>query len=210
VLDQGALNSCVAHALAYAAKAVRPEAPLLSRLFVYWAARSFHNESDRDEGTFLRAAFRVLAKLGFCPEELWPYATASVNTKPPWAAFKAAIDQRAEARYYRISRRLPGDVVADVRCAIAAGHPVVFGCDVARDFVSGRESTLHLGWRASEIAGGHAMALLAYDEDWFYGPNSWGPHWGESGWFRASPDFIGAAARDVWALVYTPHFSEAP
>ena len=199
VMDQGAMQSCVAHAISYAARALG-FASNLSRLFVYWNARHYHGETRSDAGTFLRTAIKSLASLGFCPEDVWPYSPALVLERPPLAAYQRAYRCRRAFAYRRIEET--GSARCDaIRRALASHRSVVFGTRVPKKFVGGDEY-LVTPPSVDEIGGGHALTLLAYDGNTFIGPNSWGPTWGRrQGWFVVTAPYLEwVGTRDLWTL----------
>jgi len=114
VLDQGQAGMCVANGGMQAiriahvnellkltgdlAKA-KTESILGSRLWGYWFARAIEHETAEDSGCQIRDFFAAVLKLGFPPEELWPYSDseapgAQMFRFPSTAAFRAAYDQR--------------------------------------------------------------------------------------------------------------------
>lgn len=213
ILDQGETSSCVAHAIAYAVRTCHaaggvaaPE--LLSRLFAYWTARARTGDQDLDEGTYIREAFKALAKLGFCPENDWPFDTEQVNVQPSREAFRQANDQKMPGfAYYRIGETGAARVTA-VKHAIASGHPVVFGAIVTTAFTEDERGHV---WGPpafdAEIAGGHAMCLLEYTGDVFSGPQSWGRRAHGDGWFELTAGYLGSShCSDFWAVVAPPVF----
>lgn len=216
VLDQGGLSSCVAHAVLQAIRAshVRQgiDQPTLgSRLMLYYLARAQLGETEADEGTFIRLAFQSLNKFGFCPETLWPYADRgdAWRTKPGLDAFRAAYDQRAASpvpnAYYRIYETGPARVAA-VKLAIAAGHLVVFGCDVSDQFCAGTFGAGQFDPTVGNIVGKHAQAAHSYDVNGPEVVNSWGEAWHGDGHYRATWGAV-EAWEDCWIVDAAPYYS---
>lgn len=225
ILDQGNIQSCVANAIAYAVhvgqKKNDVEDPeMLSRLFVYYVSRNYlgPQAAMTDSGSMLRLGMKVLNKLGFCPEAVWPYDESRVTTRPPWLAFTAAADQALNLfvegakpiGYYSIARE---DRVAEVKRAVALGYPVVFGTGVSSEFADD-PGTKVLGIPpANDVQGGHAMCILEYETlpsglVVFRGPNSYGSSWGDEGWFAFTADVIAwEGSRDFWATKLAPCYS---
>jgi C1A family cysteine protease len=221
VLNQGSLGSCVAQAGFQAIRmrqllqgAAAP--PLGSRLFGYWFARAVNHMTKVDSGTHIRSFFEVLNTFGFPAEAFWPYVDADTGAdtdpfrmRPPTAAIHAAYDFRSPTVYRRVAAGR--DAPNAVRRAIAAGFPVVFGCDVGRDFVKGNvEDWGHPIYPPlmDDVMGGHAMTIVGYDDSkgvrgGFDVLNSWGRKWGLDGrcWFSA--DYV-AEARDIWVVERAP------
>lgn len=213
VLDQGPLNSCTMNAVAQAVRVVQcvpgtPVPPLLSRLFGYYNARAYTHDTDNDLGTTLRQTMKGLAKFGFCPEASWGYVTEQWATRPPWGAYKAAVDQRLLRGFYSIDS-FGDQKVLDVKRAIASGYSLVFGTDVTRDFVDDMSPPVSGFWDTpaddAVIAGGHAMCGVEYDEQGLVGPGSWGTVWGDKGWFRLTWDYVKwSRTRDLWVIEAAP------
>src|SRR2546430_400903 len=79
VLNQGQLGSCTANAIANAhrfdqIKLGRKDHFLPSRLFIYYNERAMEGTIDSDAGAMIRDGIKSIAKLGACPETLWPYS----------------------------------------------------------------------------------------------------------------------------------------
>jgi C1A family cysteine protease len=74
--------------------------------------------------------------------------------------------------------------VADRKNVLATKGPMVAGMAVYQDFFSYRSGVYrHV---SGALAGYHAISVVGYDDTqkcWMC-KNSWGPNWGESGWFR--------------------------
>src|SRR5207253_2636557 len=115
-LDTG---TCVANAAVDAFEIIYgldfPDAavvPQLSRLFAYWIARVFTNDTDKDDGTTIRIMLRQLAAVGICLESTWPFRPHELVTvkgmpveriyaSPTLTAFEEA-DSNKISSYYRI------------------------------------------------------------------------------------------------------------
>lgn len=221
-LDQLALSSCVANAIADATRAVQVrlgadpgKTPLLSRLALYWLARAETGEQDMDAGSFIHLAFEALNTFGFAPEPVWPYTDADEKwkRKPPLLALEAAFDQRDDKRPdvdYRRILTTGGALVDDIKRSLGAGMPVVFGEDVTRAFVNadlGASGIAQPPGPADEIAGGHAMLLGGHTPAYAWARTSWGDGVFEHGWFRISWDYL-ELSEDTWLVASAPLYSE--
>lgn len=74
--------------------------------------------------------------------------------------------------------------VADRKNILAAKGPMVAGMAVYSDFYSYRSGVYR--HTSGNLVGYHAVSVVGYDDNqrcWIC-KNSWGPGWGESGWFR--------------------------
>lgn len=216
VLDQGALGSCTAHAVAQALRISQirqgsdVDIELASRLWIYYLARATTGETMLDAGTYLRACFDVIRKLGFPPESAWPYddstsgKRAPFRTMPSTSAFRLAHDQMRPTTYRRITST-GGERLETIRRALAAGFAVTFGTDVDDAFVEGRHGFVSpVGSMLRHSVGGHAMLVVGYNDDGsFEVCNSWGSAWGRDGFFDASPELIEEAS-DLWTVERAP------
>lgn len=180
VLDQGPTQGCVGYSWA-AALSIEMRSDGWETVFepsplaIYYWARAFSGLQTVDGGSFLRDAPRALERFGFPAEAAWPSVHRKVQVAPGIDAFRSAADRRRLGGYYRIAR---GDTGA-VRLAIAAGRPVVFGLQVGRSFLDGRERIVDRD--EGDAKGGHAMVAVGYDSDRFRILSSWGTAWRDQG-----------------------------
>jgi len=199
VLNQGATQSCVAHAWVQALRVGdhldgRPSTEVASRLFVYFNARAMHDAEHQDAGTYLRTCAQGVVRFGRPAEHLWPFDTRHVNDHPSWKSYRAAYDWRGPRGYYRIAS---GDLNS-IRVAVAAGKPVAFGMDVDLAFLA--DAGPHVIGPAEDApVGGHAMCVVGYDGGEFEVVNSWGTAWRDQGFARLTAARM-ATATDLWAV----------
>lgn len=206
VSNQLSLSSCVANATCDALEillGLEHSVIQLSRLFIYWNARVYNNDTDKDEGTFIANAFDSLQLLGVCPESDWPYDTRMVYTQPNISCYKTANDNQITS-YYRIDS-YGNERLDDIEAAIRADHPVVFATAVNQSFINyggggGGGGTV---WDApATSAGNHAMIVTGVKRDpglQFYIRNSWGTGWGDNGHCWMSADYLMSSKTfDIW------------
>lgn len=180
--------------------------PLLSRRMLYRLTRNADNLGDADEGAYIRSCFSVLNKIGFCPEEIWPY-DKPVNANPNLRALRAAYDQKAPTSYKRIFET--GSTRVDVvKRALAARHLVTFGTQIAKTF-----GTTPFGIPldppvGQPWAGGHCMTAVDHAGDAFRIVNSWGETWGNAGFILFSADYIKwSETNDLWIVEKAARYS---
>lgn len=193
ISDQGNLGSCVGNgsmdALEILMGLENPSSVVqLSRLHAYYLGRLYTRETNKDEGTHIRAVFYMINKRGVCPESLWPYdddkssGNSPVFHAPPLDALMTA-DSNKITSYYRIDAE--GQERLDViELSVRANHPVVFGTVVGSQFMNCRSDAV-LG-RPQDSKGRHCIictgvrrAVTGRRE--FLIRNSWSERWGDKG-----------------------------
>jgi C1A family cysteine protease len=206
VLDQGALGSCTANAIASAhlfdqmkERAPSPFAP--SRLFIYYNERVIEDTVLQDSGAMLRDGIKSIAKQGVCAETLWPYAIAKFAQTPTAACFTAALDHQAIA-YQRLLQS-----VTQMKGCLASGYPFVFGFTVYESFESvavAKTGVVPLPRPEEGVVGGHAVLAVGFDDakQRFIVMNSWGAGWGDRGFFTIPYTYLSDAdlAADFWTV----------
>jgi C1A family cysteine protease len=164
-----------------------------SRLYLYYWTRNFEARLD-ESGAYLPSLFEVLQNKGVCLESTWPYDTAKQNVQPPLNA-----DEEAQQIKVIDFQRLTSDTlnkweigiettINNIKHAVASGRPVILGFKVTADFEKLRDNK---DWRThkwdinAESRGGHAVVIIGYDDacQRFLIQNSWGPAWGDGGFF---------------------------
>jgi C1A family cysteine protease len=224
VKDQGNIGSCLAHACATMydvimdrnsqGNAGRDFDP--SRLYLYYWFRNFEARLD-GAGGYLKDAFEVLENKGVCPESEWPYIVTKENDQPPVSCDKSA--QRWKIGEYQdlmpspvAQRRLAIEQsINNVKHAVASGRPVVLGLIVSKSFVALRENK---DWRThsydpkTDGLGGHATTCIGYDDaaQRFLVQNSWGPNWGDGGFFGVPYSMFGdwMAVQSAYTVIQYP------
>lgn len=210
VQDQGQLGSCTANAIGaavYHALAAAGRDPFLpSRLAVYYGERLIEGTIREDAGAEIRDGFKVLAREGAAPEELWPYDDGPVRfaRRPPRRYYDRANNHQAVV-YRRVAQ-----TDAEMRAALAAGLPIVAGFTVYSSFETdavARTGAVPMPQLSDAALGGHAVLVVGYDDAagrWTV-RNSWGEGWGSSGYFTMPYAYLTnpQLAGDFWVLEAT-------
>ena len=205
VYDQGALGSCTANALAGAFEFDLGKQRLAdfvpSRLFIYYNERVIESTVGSDSGAQLRDGVKSLAKQGVCTESEWPYDIPKFADKPAATLYQKALANRIVS-YQRVTQ-----TVAQLRGCLAAGYPFVVGFTVYQSFESqqvAETGVVPMPVAGEEILGGHAVAVVGYDEasQRFRARNSWGAGWGQAGYFTIPYAYLADSglAADCWTL----------
>ena len=177
ILDQKSEGACTGFGLAAVINYLNHQRGIkrnISARMLYEMARK-HDEWPGEEysGSSCRGAIKGFANMGVCRDTYWPYT----EHKPGRLSVKAAKDARSNTlgAYYRLSRR-----ISDFHGAINEAGIVFCSANV------------HAGWRSSAIkngviphkkisTGGHAFAIVGYNQKGFWVQNSWDKHWGRNG-----------------------------
>ncbi len=199
VQDQGTYNNCVGWAVAYGARTIiearrrqvtRPDlvnALAFSPGFTY---RLAVGSQGCGQGSSIMVALKSLTEIGAIP-----YSQAKDpcpgRLNPAW---------RNQASQFRMGgyqvlfyANHPAYEKTDaIRQAIAEGQPVIMGMNCPPSFENADGVALWVPTEnpARTVAFGHAMCIVAYDNEKYGGAfqvmNSWGTSWGQNGfiWIR--------------------------
>ena len=221
VYDQGQLGSCTGNAIACAIqfdrikqKLAKAQSLTPSRLFIYWNERNVEHSVPIDGGAQIRDGIKIVNKLGVCPEPDWTYddtpadpktnlwaSNAKPAQRPPTACFATALNYQSVA-YQRVDRSL-----SQMKGCLASGYPFVFGFTVYESFESAtvaKTGVLLMPLPNEQSVGGHAVLAVGYDDakQTFTVRNSWGPTWGQKGYFTIPYAYLLDAnlADDFWTI----------
>ena len=199
VLDQGAEGACTGFGLATVAnylllrrRVIPDPVPVSPRMLSELARRYDEWPGEDYTGSSARGAMKGWHKHGVSSEKEWPYRLEETDIRGLTDARTADARQRPLGAYFRVNHR---DLVA-MHAAIA---------EVGVLYAT---ATVHGGWDAvgtdgriaqsEALLGGHAFALVAYDDDGFWLQNSWGRDWGMGGLAHLSYDDWLENGTDVW------------
>lgn len=170
----------------------------LARLYDEWPGQDY-------EGSSCRGALKGWHKHGVCSASLWPYPLDAsgqgifARPEPGW-------DEDATTRtlgvYYRINKKS----VVDMQAAIYEIGAIYVSADVhdgwtvpATAMPANHAALPRIPGNAQKI-GGHAFALVGYNERGFVVQNSWGTGWGASGFAILSYEDWITNGTDAWAV----------
>ena len=186
ILDQGQEGACTGYGLATVAhyllraRAIIPDKKAVSPWMFYTMARRYDEwAGETYEGSSCRGAMKGWHKHGVCSVNLWQHDPHS----PDYSLTSKRTDdaeKRPLGAYFRVNHK---DLVA-MHAAIS---------EVGVLYAS---ASVHSGWGKvksdgiipfeDRMEGGHAFAIVAYDEKGFWIQNSWGKGWGLDGFCRIS------------------------
>lgn len=203
VVDQGNLGSCTANAIASGLREYweieSGKLIPLSRLWLYWEERFLEGTVNEDAGAYIRDGMKVLQKKGCAPEAEWPYDITKFAQQPP------ALTDTTQFRiseYHRVTN------LALLKTALAEGYPVVIGIQVFESFESdevAQTGIVPLPAPSEQLLGGHAVLAAGYKDDlhqkgqgMLICRNSWGPGWGDKGYFYLPYSYFSKYVSDMW------------
>lgn len=193
VLDQGSEGACTGFGLATVVNYLlrtrdhaREEAQVSPHLLYHLARRYDEWPGEDYSGSSARGAMKGWHKHGVCSTEIF-----TGEGKIDGSVIEDCA-KRPLGAYYRVNHR---DIVAMHSAITEVG--ILYAT-----------AQVHSGWEKvskagkipfeSQLLGGHAFVIVAYDQDGFWLQNSWGENWGKEGFAHISYDDWLANGTDVW------------
>jgi len=182
VKSQGAVGSCVAHALAYCREIVEErqtrEYVKLSPGFIYGGRGP---EDYQGYGMMPRQALKQLLDLGVCDYESFPENVEWPQIKNIFDNKKSALLEKAYP--HRITAYAILGSVDDIKTALLELGPVPVMISVYQSFYQVNKTNPRVPYPASDdqFHGYHEMTIVGWrGNDWIV-LNSWGGDWGDNG-----------------------------
>jgi C1A family cysteine protease len=205
VMDQLALGSCTANAIAAALEFDQKKQNLAdirpSRLFIYYNERSMEGTVSSDSGAMIRDGVKSVNRQGACPESMWAYDLSQFTVKPPVSCYQNALTHRTIA-YQKVARSL-----IQMKTCLVSGYPFIFGFTVYESFESNQVAStgvVPMPAHNEQVLGGHAVLCVGFDDNLqrFYVQNSWGTDWGMSGFFTMPYAYLlkSNLSSDFWTI----------
>ncbi len=200
ILDQGVEGACsgfglatVVHYLMRTREVTRDDTPVSMRMLYEMAKRYDEWPGEAYSGSSARGAMKGWHKHGVCSESFWKYKAGTTDRV---LSFRRAEDARKRplGAYFRVNHK---DLVAmhsaitEVGILYATGNVHEGWGQISNDGVIFYEPDI-------KVRGGHAFAIVAYDEEGFWIQNSWAERWGKGGFAKITYDDWLANAMDVW------------
>jgi N-acetylmuramoyl-L-alanine amidase/Papain family cysteine protease len=197
VLDQGQEGACTGFALATVAnyllgQRAQPCQPVSARMLYEMARRYDEWEGEAYEGSSARGAIKGWHKHGVCPDADWN------NQHSPNQRLTGEVAQAAGrcplGAYFRVNHK---DLVSMHNALAEVG--VLYATGIVHDGWQrvGTNGVIEMG---ETRLGGHAFAIVGYDEQGFWLQNSWGTTWGRKGFAHLTYDDWLANGTDVWVV----------
>lgn len=175
ILDQGMEGACTGFATAAAINRLYEVAVqdirVSPRMLYEMAKRHDEWQGEGYEGSSLRGAISGWKNMGTCREELWPYDAQ----KKGRLTVTRAKDARSHTigAYYRLR-----PVVTDYHAALTEASVIVVSANVHGGWENPASGTIK---HRKTRDGGHAFAIVGYNDNGFWVQNSWGENWGTHG-----------------------------
>lgn len=200
VLDQGEEGACtgfglatVAHFLLRTLNATPDRAAVSPRMFYAMARRYDEWNGEAYDGSSCRGAVKGWHKHGVCLEQLWRHDPAVPDYVLNDGRARDA-QNRPMGAYFRVNHK---DLVA-MHAAITEAGILYASSDVHAGWDGVPKSGMIPYTPGDGSIGGHAFAIVAYDEKGFWIQNSWGKTWGRAGMGHVSYEDWLRNGTDVW------------
>ena len=202
ILDQGTEGACtgfglatVVHYLLRTRDVIRDDDEISPRMLYDMARRYDEWPGEKYSGSSARGAMKGWHKHGVCSRSHWIYdrKLEKQDTKLFTKRYEDAL-RRPLGAYFRVNHK---DLIAMHAAITEVG--ILYAT-----------SQVHEGWQnvgtdgviqwtpESQIIGGHAFAIVAYDQKGFWIQNSWADDWGKDGYAQISYDDWLANGSDIW------------
>jgi hypothetical protein len=208
-------NSCTGHAVAAMINNVIAQLAApghagahVSPYMLYAMARRYDEfAGEADEGSSLRGALKGWYYHGVLPESSWPKLDPRLEPDIDAPAIAELAMREPLGAFYRVSAFRLDDMQSAVTelhaiAASAAVHegwqsPTIVERKVPGSAKVARMAIIERKPR-SRALGGHAFAIVGYNEIGFLVQNSWGKQWGRGGFATLPYDDWLASAYDAW------------
>ncbi len=197
ILDQGTEGACTGFGLATVAnyllrhRRVSPGNAQVSPRMLYEMARRYDEwPGEAYEGSSARGAMKGWHKHGVCSEKIWPYQASDRGELSALRAKDAT--RRPLGAYFRVNHK---DLVGMHAALAEVG--VLYATAVVHDGWDrvGKNGKIAF---SDKVLGGHAFAIVAYDQRGFWLQNSWGKSWGAQGFGHLTYDDWLQNGTDIW------------
>ena len=202
IRDQGSDGACTGFGLAAVIDRLisesgrkRKRKPIeVSARMLYEMARRYDEWSGEDySGSSCRGAIKGWYNMGVCREDLYPSGDGD-DTRFTVDAAKDARNNTIGA-YYRLGNR-----ISDYHAALTEAGGIFCSADVHQGWDRVDSQTGEIPFDNDTPEGGHAFAIVGYDEKGFWIQNSWGEDWGDDGTALWTYEDWLANVHDAWVF----------
>lgn len=194
ILDQFSEGACTGFSLAacinYLYKNANQDIKVSARMLYEMAKRSDEWPGEDYDGSSLRGAIRGWKNMGVCKDVAWPYKT----TNPGDLSIERAKDARNHTigAYYRIKPE-----ITHFHAALNEVGIIAVSANVHKGWNDPRDGIIEYHKKKD---GGHAFAIVGYNDEGFWVQNSWGNGWGENGLALWSYEDWNDNIMDAWVF----------
>ncbi len=204
ILDQGTEGACTGFGLAAfvnfllhnrsGTEQLKKPNGASARMLYQLAKRYDEWPGDDYEGSSIRGAMKGWHNHGVCRESLWPYRSEDNNTRGRLTANRQ-LDalERPLGNYFRV-RHLHLD---HMHSALVEAGILYASASVHKGWFDPDQTTGEIQFHPV-VEGGHAFAIVGYDETGFWIQNSWDRDWGLNGFGHLTYDDWLQNGYDCW------------
>ncbi len=210
ILDQKAEGACTGFGLGAVINFLKQqrgelENKVSTRMLYEMAKRYDEWDGEAYSGSSCRGAIKGWYNMGVCEHSLWKYAA----NKPGKLTIDAAKNARSTTvgAYYRLNHR-----ISDFHAAINEAG-VIYCSAKTHDRWSEDQLKDGVIEHSDEPLGGHAFAIVGYNNTGFWVQNSWGRGWGKDGLAIWTYEDWQQNIQDAWVLrmaLETPNIWHLP
>lgn len=159
----------------------------LSRMFVYYNAKDNRGIFQQNIPVSFIDCIETIKSQGICTDSIWTYDIEKANFAPVIECYNEG-KQNRQFSFYKLSQ----DEQTIKQC-IVNGEPIMFGLNIYQNFLNIKNNTiLELPKDWEQQLGEYATSCFGYDDSKraFLCRGSFGPLWGEGGYFWISYDYV--------------------
>jgi hypothetical protein len=202
ILDQGTEGACtgfglatVVHYLLRTRDVIRDDKEVSPRMLYDMARRYDEWPGEKYSGSSARGAMKGWHKHGVCSRKHWIYdrKLETQDSKLFARRYEEAL-RRPLGAYFRVNHK---DLIAMHAAISEVG--ILYATSQVHEGWQNVGSDGIIDWAPdAQIIGGHAFAIVAYDQKGFWIQNSWDSDWGKDGFAQVSYDDWLANGSDIW------------
>ena len=197
ILDQGAAQSCTGFSLAHVVDILRARVPgsgkhqgVSPRMLYEMAKRNDEWAGTAYDGSSLRGAIKGFFANGVCRA-----VTAPDISGKEWALTYAMAKEAREIRLGAYFRLQPD--ISDYHAALNEIGVIYASAQIHSNWTNPKKGKIEPGGKP---LGGHAFAIVGYDDKGFLVLNSWGGKWGSRGIAHWTYADWAETVMDAWVL----------